>query len=221
MEEFVPGSLLAHLTKIPDPRGAKGQRHPLPAMLTVSCAAILCGARSFAAIAQWARCQDLSLLHRLGFKRRPPCEGAFNYLFRLLDLAAFESALRDWSSPFLGPPEDGALQPLALDGKSLRGSFSALRSAVHLLGLLDQATGCVLSQVAVDQKTNEHKAALLLLEGLVLQGRVITGDSIFCQRDLTKRIRDRGGHYFFQVKDNQETLRQDIEVAFTEAFSPL
>ncbi len=80
--------------------------------------------------------------------------------------------------------------------------------AVHLLSLLDQRTGCVLSQSRVDAKTNKHKGALELLKTLVLKGRVITGDAMFCQRDLCQKIRDHDGHYFFVVKDNQSTLKE-------------
>jgi hypothetical protein len=108
-----------------------------------------------------------------------------------------------------------------MDGKSLRGSRCALRPAVHLLSVLDQATGCVFSQAAVGDKTTEPKAALVLLEGLVLEGRVVTGDAIFCQKDLAGQIRRQGGHCFFQVKENQPTLLRDIEAAFEAAFSPL
>ena len=67
-----------------------------------------------------------------------------------------------------------------------RGSFDGLQKAVHLLSLLAHESGLTLAQVAVpnggEDKTNEHKAALRLLEGLVLQGRLVTGDAIFCQR---------------------------------------
>lgn len=74
MEAYAPGSLLAHLARMPDPRSRHGQRFPLTALLAAARAAILCGARSFAAIAQWARGQDLSLMHRLVLSpaRRPP-----------------------------------------------------------------------------------------------------------------------------------------------------
>jgi predicted transposase YbfD/YdcC len=89
-----------------------------------------------------------------------------------------------------------------------------------LLALLDQQTGCVLSQSRVDAKTNEHKGALELLKTIVLQGRVITGDAMFCQREVCEEIRDRGGHYFFVVKDNQPTLKESIAADFQAAFSP-
>jgi DDE_Tnp_1-associated/Transposase DDE domain len=220
MDAYAPTSLFAHLAQIPDPRSRHGQRFPLTALLAAAAAAILCGARSFAAIAQWARDQPLELMHRLGFNRRPPTPGAYRYLFLRLDRAALEEALRRWITPLL-PTQAEPLRPTPLDGKILCGSQSALQAAVHLLSLLDGPTGGVLRQTAVDAKTNEHKAAFTLLEGLLLEGRVITADAMFCHRDLAEQILEQGGHYFFAVKDNQETLAHDIAAAFEAAFSPL
>jgi predicted transposase YbfD/YdcC len=88
-----------------------------------------------------------------------------------------------------------------------------------LLAAVDHKTGCVLRQCRVDQKTNEHKAALELLKAMVLEGRVIVGDAMFCQRDLCKQIVEDGGDYFFPVKENQPTLLREIqlELAANEA----
>jgi DDE family transposase len=219
MTAYSPMSLLAHLAQVPDPRDPKGRRFSHVALLASACAAILCGAKSFDAIAQWARLQDLALMHRLGFTRTPPTAGAYRYLFLLLDVAAFEEALRRWAEPLL-PAAAEQLRPAALDGKTARGSRRGAGAAVHLLSLFDQPTGGVLKQSAVGDRTNEHKAALALLEGLVLEGRLVTGDAMFCQREVAEAIRGRGGHYLFTVKDNQPTLRADIEAAFGPAFSP-
>ena len=90
-----------------------------------------------------------------------------------------------------------------------------------MLSLLDGPTGGVLKQGAVAATTNEHKAAFDLLRGMILRGRVLTADAMFCHRDLAQQIRDQGGHYFFAVKDNQEQLQRDIASAFEPAFSPL
>jgi predicted transposase YbfD/YdcC len=73
----------------------------------------------------------------------------------------------------------------------------------------------------VPAQTNEHKAALALLKAMVLQGRVVTGDAAFCQRDLCRQVVDDGGHYLIKVDDNQPTLMSDIAAAFGPAFSPL
>ena len=64
--------LLHFLGEIADPRGRNGRQHPLPAVLALACCAIMCGARGYTAIAQWAHDHDIELMHRLGFTRRPP-----------------------------------------------------------------------------------------------------------------------------------------------------
>jgi hypothetical protein len=220
MDAYAPGSLLAHLARVPDPRSSHGQRFSLTALLAAACAAILCGARSFAAIAQWGRSQDLALMHRLGFTRTPPTQGAYRYLFLRLPAEDLEATLQRWIAPLVRPAAE-QLRPTPMDGKTARGSHGPLRAAVHLLSLLDGPTGGVLRQAAVDAKTNEHKAALALLEGLVLEGRLVTADAMFCHRDVAERVLGQGGHYFFAVKDNQETLLKDIQAAFEPAFSPL
>lgn len=137
---------------------------------------------------------------------------------------ASEVALGPWIEQLLAdaPPENqDVLEAVALDGKSLRGTFSEFGRVIHLLSLLDQRTVFTLGQLEVDHKTNEHKAAMVLLKSLVLEGRVITGDAMFCQRDLCQQIVDDGGHYFIEVKDNQPELKKAIEAEFQPAFSPL
>ena len=215
-----PDSLLAHLAAIPDPRSPHGRRFPLLALLASACAAVLCGQVSFAAIAQWTRNQPPEFLRALGFFRRPPTDGAFRYLFQLLDLHAFEAALAAWVAKLI-PTAPDQLRPTPLDGKTLKGSDDRRRGAVHLLSLLDGPTGGALKQQAVDAQTNEHKAAFALLRGMALHGRALTADAMFCRRDLARQIRSRGGHCFFAVKDNRGRLKRDIESAFEPAFSPL
>jgi hypothetical protein len=108
-----------------------------------------------------------------------------------------------------------------MDGKTLCSTLASHGRSVHLLSVLDQRTGFVLSQQEVDGKTNEHKGALQLLKTIVLKGRLVTGDAMFCQRDLCQQIVDDGGHYFFVVKDNQPSLKEAIAADFRPGFSPL
>lgn len=217
------GSLLLVLQQIPDPRGRQGRRHSLSAMLATVVCALLCGSRSYSAIVEWVHAQEPETWHLLGFLRKPPKLNAFRKLLMRLSPQVFEAALRPWVDRLLA--ESGSsgtdLQPTAMDGKSLRGALGEHGQLIHLLSLLDQRTGFVLRQMEVPGKTNEHKTALELLKTLVLKGRLITGDAIFCQRDLCRQIVDDDGHYFFMVKDNQPELKQAIEAEFKPAFSPL
>jgi hypothetical protein len=212
---------MSFLAEIPDPRGRPGKRHPLAAMLTHACCALLCGARGYAAIAQWGRDQPIEFMHRIGYRRTPASYGALQSLLSRLDPRALEAALARWAAHVLGEPAVAELRGTALDGKTSRGSLSALGAAVHLLAAMDQRTGCVLRQVRVDAKTNEHKAALELLADLTLRGRVVTGDAMFCQRDLSRQVVAAGGHYLWKVDDNQPSLKGAIGSAFEPAHSPL
>src|SRR2546423_14691159 len=99
MAAYPPRSLLAHLAQLPDPRDPKGRRFSHVALLAAACAAILCGAKSFEAIAQWARLQDPALMHRPGFPRTPPPPGAYRSRFLLRAGGAFETALPPWAEP--------------------------------------------------------------------------------------------------------------------------
>jgi len=63
---------------------------------------------------------------------------------------------------------------------------------------------------------------ITLLKLLVLKGKVIVGDAMFCQREICEQVLDSGGDYFFVVKENQPTLLKEIKLAFAnvEGFSP-
>jgi hypothetical protein len=192
-------------------------------MLTAVVCAVLSGARGYRAIAQWLHLQEAADWHWMGFTRRPPTRNCFRDLLMAIPPAALEVVLRRWAESLTGPLSDELLQAVCLDGKTLCGTLTPHRKAIHLLAALDQRTGCVLSQCDVDAKTNEHKAALQLLKTMVLEGRVIVADAMFCQKEVCQQIRDGNGHYFVVVKDNQPQLKRDIENAFvgTEGFSPL
>jgi hypothetical protein len=231
MEAHSAGSLLSFLAAVPDPRSRRGRRHPLTAILGLVCCAIMCGAKSYAAIAQWGHDQDITLMHQLGFPRKPPKLGGIRKVLIALNPDAFEDALTQWAESVVGGATVTSLTSLeafAVDGKTARGSFDGLEKAVHLLSLVAHRSGLTLAQTPVahggEDKTNEHKTALRLLQDLVLQGRVVTGDAIFCQRDLSQQVLDAGGHYLWFVKENQPTLLHDIQMAFAAsaeaAFSP-
>jgi DDE_Tnp_1-associated/Transposase DDE domain len=231
MEARLAGNLLSFLAAVPDPRSRHGRQHPLSAILALVCCAIMCGAKNYSAIAQWARDQDIGLMHRLGFTRKPPKMGGIRKVLIALNPKAFEDALSRWAESLLCRPVLSALSPpgaFALDGKTARGSFNGLEKAVHLLSLVAHESGLTLAQTQVpnggENKTNEHKTALQLLRGIVLEGRLVTGDAMFCQRDLSQQIIDAHGHYLWFVKDNQPTLLNDIKAEFAAsveaAFSP-
>lgn len=208
------------LTQIPDPRGRKGRRHPLAAMLAAIVCGLLTGARGYRAIAQWTRAQSPHVWGWLGFRRKPPCANSFRNLLLALPPEILEGVLRQWMETLLEQPLPDEARGTSLDGKTLCNTLASHERNVHLLSLLDQTLGGVLSQQAVDPTTNEAKAALELLKTVVLQGRLVTGDAMFCQREICRQVIDSGGDYLFVVKGNQPELKAAIEAEFRPGFSP-
>jgi hypothetical protein len=103
---------------------------------------------------------------------------------------------------------------IAIDGKRLRGSATATAPGVHLPAAFSAVLGGVIGQLQLAPDANEITAALELLEPLPLTGGGVTGDAMFTQREICRVVIDRGGDYFFTVKDNQPALEADIALAF-------
>lgn len=183
-------SLWEAFGEVPDPRSPQGRRHPLPAILTLAAVAMLSGARSLYAIAQFGRDRGKAFAAALGFTRDVlPCCATLHYLFAALDRKALERAIRRWTA---GRVASG-WQSVSVDGKTLRGVQGHEVPGVHLLAAYAHEARTVLDQIPVDAKTNEHKAALELLNLIPLEGKVAIGDAMFCQRDLSRKIRKKRG----------------------------
>ncbi len=136
-------SLLEALAEVPDPRSRHGRRHPLPAILSLSVAAMLSGARSLYAIAQWGREQSPEVVKAMGFSRdKTPAVSTLHLVFRDLDLIAFEEALRKWAQDYYGDRTEA----IAIDGKGLRGIHGEELPGVRLVAAYSDGAGLVLAQ---------------------------------------------------------------------------
>src|SRR5437764_12965904 len=140
-EQTIGRSLLAAFAEVPDPRRPRGRRHPLPALLALSTAAMLSGARSLYAIAQWGRLQPPAVAEALGFTReQTPCVATLHRAFKALDASAFEAALAGWAQGQLGD----RWEAVALDGKALRGIHREELPGVRLVAAYCDRVGLVL-----------------------------------------------------------------------------
>jgi hypothetical protein len=136
-------SLREVFAQVPDPRRARGRRHPLPALLALSTAAMLSGARSLYAIAQWGRLQPPEVVQALGFTRpRTPTVSTLHLVFKELDVAAFEAVVRQWAVQQLGDRGEA----IAIDGKALRGIHGEELPGVRLVAAYATGAGLVLAQ---------------------------------------------------------------------------
>ncbi len=213
-----PRPLIDVFAAMPDFRQSRGKRHPLTAIFALACCAMLCGARSYSAMAEWGRNYGVRIAQALGFTHATPCAATLHTIFRQVPREEFEARLGAWADRVLGSLPAGpapAEVAIALDGKTLRGSKKQGAPGTHLLSALAHHVGVTLAQHAVDDKTNEITAVESLLCQLVLEGRIVTMDALLTQRHVAQAIVDKGGDYVMIVKENQPQLRADIELVFT------
>ena len=212
--------LLGYLAQIADPRQQRGRRHALGAVLAVAVAAVLAGARSLAAIGEWAGDTPGQVLAALGVRRdlltgawRPPGEATVRRVLARIDPDALDLVIGAWlaaqqPSP---PPPRPPRWVVAVDGKTLRGSGHHPLPQVHLLAAMDHTTRAVLTQTDVDTKTNEITGFQPLLDGLDLAGRVITADAMHTQREHADwLVTQKHAAYILIVKANQPSLYHQL-----------
>jgi len=212
--------LLAYLAAVPDPRAARGRRHPLLAILALAAAAVLAGARSIAAIAEWAADAPQPVHAALGARRDAPghfavpAEATIRRTLARLDADALAGAIGRWLADRdpdrnRPTPPRGRRRAVAVDGKTLRGARGANADGrpAHLLAAMDHATRAVLAQRQVGGAPEEVPAFQPLLEPLDLADLVVTADALQTHPEAAEfLVRKQRAHYLFTVKAHQPTL---------------
>jgi hypothetical protein len=213
-------SLHHALAAVTDPRSPRGARYPLTGLLTVAVCAVLAGASSFAAIADWLYDLDDLARARLGFIRRVPAATTIWRLMTRLDAGQVNAVLAGWLRTRTPPPADPRPRRfrivIAVDGKTLRATRRPDGTQIHLLSALDTTTGIVLAQVAVSAKSNEIPAFAPLLDAVEtvlgsLAGLVFVADALHTQTGHADLLAARGAHLMIPVKANQPTLFDQVK----------
>ena len=219
MTRTSPCHLLTMLAEVVDPRKKKGRRHPLAAMLALTVVGLLCGQRSYTAIARWARLYP-ALRRALGFTaKQTPAASTFHYVYKRLDITAVEKALTQWTTQTLASLRISTsdLKGLAIDGKTLGNSHTEDARRTHLLAAVCHELGIPVAECAVSEKTNEIPVSMELLKAFDVSGLVITTDALLTQRKFCQEILDHQADYCLPVKANQKQLYEDIR----DLFEPL
>jgi predicted transposase YbfD/YdcC len=219
---------VAHLATVPDPRDRRGVRHRLASLLSVAVCAVLAGARSLAAIGEWAADAPAEVLTALGVRADPltglvraPDESTVRRVLVGIDGDALDAAVGAWLaglSPMPAPPVAEPPTPrdpwpaVAVDGKTLRGSGNRTEAPVHLLAAMRHDTTAVLGQVAVSGKSNEITAFAPLLAPLELTRTVVTADALHGQREHAQfLVTAKHAAYLLIIKRNQPHLYRQLK----------
>ena len=210
----MPSTLLSLFSQVADPRRGQGKMYPLAPILLFTVLSMLAGARSYRQVQAFIRTHLERLNATFGVSlRRAPAYSSVRFILHGLDASEMERVFRAHAASLAASLADSAVQgaiipaAVALDGKTLRGSFDAFhdRKAAHVLSAFAAGGQIILGHVAVAEKSNEIPAAQEMIASLGLQGRVFTLDAMHCQKTFAAAC-STGNHLLVQLKANQATL---------------
>lgn len=211
------------LKSLPDHRRPRGIRHRYHTVLTIALAGVLCGAKSFVALAEFAAALTQKQLKRLGahYHRQQqrflaPSEPTLRRVLQACNAELLDQALGQWLLA-----QASGNDALAVDGKTMRGARRPDGSQVHLLSAFLHRQALTTAQIEVDKKTNEIPEIIRLLTPLEIAGTVVTADAMHTQTNTAHfLVEEKQADYLLTVKDNQAGLRQDIATLAPSDFSP-
>ena len=201
---------------LPDPRRPTRNKLPhLTDILVIATCAVIAGADSWEAIAEYGRTKHDFFRGYLPLTNGIPSPDTFERVFAKLDPLAFAKAFGRWMAAAC---QATGLVPVAIDGKSARSAKrNTATGCLHVVTAWAAENRLVLGAASVADGSNEIAAIPELLRTLDLAGAIVTIDAAGCQVENARIIREQQGHFLLTVKDNQPTLRAAVEAVFDRA----
>jgi predicted transposase YbfD/YdcC len=204
-------ALITELEAIEDPRCGWKVEHRLIDVLVIAVCAVLGEAEGFEDIALYGRRKRAWLEGFLELPNGIPSHDTFRRVLMLVDPEAFERCFLGWVRAVFRQDAVTSRQ-VAIDGKTVRRSFDRRhgRSPLHLVSAYATEHGLVLAQRAAEEKRGELTVLPDLLDGLDLEGCLVSLDALACRPEVAERIVGRGGDYLLTLKGNRKRAHAEV-----------
>lgn len=196
-----------------DPRREHGRLHSLWDLIGLTICAMICGSNDVVEIQNYGLKKIDFLKSFLDLENGIPSHDTIGRVFSKLDPKAFRESFAVWVEN-LAQSVQGRV--IAIDGKTLRRSHDKDEKPLHLVSAFAAENRLVLTQQAVDEKSNEITAIPELLKVLDVKKAIITIDAMGCQKEIAAQIKDQGGDYVLSLKENQPKLHAEVQAIFLE-----
>ena len=135
--------------------------------------------------------------HKGVYGYQTPCANTIRYILQDIDPVLLEMAMKEWAA-LCGINTKNTT--MALDGKVLRGAVTEDERAPTHVTLYDVATGTVLDQELVPNKTTEVTVARDIFERNDLEGSLITADAAHTNPATVDSVLKKKGTYYSPLK---------------------
>jgi len=208
-------SLAAIFAELTDRRKSKGIRYEFQTLLILLSLGKLCFQDTPSEIAEWVLNRSALLKEKLGLKwKRMPSLSTWQRLVgQNIEAASFDEKVGEYFQSL----SSGERQLYNLDGKVVCGSVDNLTGQqLHLLALQSAEANAVIEQTALQIGENEISGAKRLLGKVSLTNKIVSGDAIFAQRDVSRTVIEKGGEYLWKLRSNQGTIYKSAKTHFAK-----
>ena len=213
MDSSIVALLTERFSGLEDPRTGRAIRHELIDVVVIAICAVICGADSWVDVEMFGKSKKNWLSQLLALLNGIPSHDTFGRVFGRLNPVQFERCFKEWVETVSEVVEG---QVVAIDGKTVRGSHDRMagKSAIHMVSAWASVNRLVLGQIKVADRSNEITAIPELLDMLDVSGCTVTIDAMGCQKEIARKIADRGADYILALKRNQPQLYDDVAETF-------
>jgi predicted transposase YbfD/YdcC len=195
-------SIFAEMTDQRKPKGVRYQFQPLLILLSL---AKLCDQDTPSEISDWAKNRQDLLKEKLDLDwKRMPSQSTWQRLIGgNIDAAEFDKKVGEYFQTL----SSAERQLYNLDGKVVCGTVDKETSEqLYLLALQERETNLVIEQTEIERGENEITGAKRLLERAELSKKIVSGDAIFAQQELSRKVVLGGGEYLWKLRANQGAI---------------
>lgn len=201
-------------SKVDDPRVEGRCLHRLKDILFIAFCTLLSNGEDYEDMVEFCEQRHEWLKGVLELPNGIPSHDTFNRVLQMVDPVQLGKCLSE-DAQILIESIQGKL--VSFDGKKMKGVSPKSRGNAGLFILsawVGEQRLCI-GQQKVDDKSNEIKAIPELIDTLDLRGSTVSIDAVGCQRETAQKIVDAKANYLLAVKNNQESLYEEISDDFT------
>jgi predicted transposase YbfD/YdcC len=202
--------LISRLENIRDTRQEWKVLHKLSEIVLIVLLALLANADEWEIIEDFAYANEEFLRKHLVLANGIPSHDTIQRVMAIIEPKEMQTVQLAWNEIVNSEEGEKLKKILNIDGKTIRGSASAKKKALHIVSAYSNEDGISFGQIAVDEKENEIVAIPDLLDEISVKDSVVTIDAMGCQTDIAEKIISKGADYVLALKGNQKNLHQDV-----------
>jgi predicted transposase YbfD/YdcC len=206
-------AVYSYLSEIEDYRIEKKCLHKLSDILLIGLLTYLSNGEDYEDMVLFAQSHEEFIKEFAELPNGIPSHDTFNRVFSSLNPDLLRGCLNEHGKDIIGILSE---KQICIDGKKLKGVSPSSRGnqGLYLVNAWVAENRLCIGQKKVEGKSNEITAIPQLIEELDITDAIVSIDAIGCQRDIARKIKEKGGHYLLSLKENQQSLYDDVVCGF-------